>query len=190
MIRLNVYKIHPDVVAPDFATKQSACFDISFSALGKVDYTGYNKQNKVFTRKIGKDGSIHVMPGDRLMVPTGLILDIPEGHSVRIHPRSGLSLKQGLVLANAEGVIDSDYTNELFLLMTNISENGININHGDRVAQGELIEKLTYAICEIKEQPGQKTDRVGGMGSTGVIVKTDPVEIPVKRGRGRPKKTA
>ena len=47
MLRLNVYKIHPDVVAPDFATKQSACFDLAFSALGKVDYTGYNKQNKI-----------------------------------------------------------------------------------------------------------------------------------------------
>jgi hypothetical protein len=74
--------------------------------------------------------------------------------------------------------------------MTNNSENGININHGDRVAQGELVEKISYGICEIKEQPGQKTDRVGGMGSTGVVIKTDPVdEIHVKRGRGRPRKT-
>ena len=192
MLRLNVYKTHPDVVAPDFATKQSACFDLAFSALGKVDYTGYNKQNKTFTRKIGKDGSIHIMPGDRVMVPTGLILDIPEGYSVRVHPRSGLSLKQGIILANSEGVIDSDYTNELFLLMTNISENGININHGDRIAQGELVEKLTYGIYDAKDKPTQKTDRVGGMGSTGVVViKTDPVEeVPVKRGRGRPRKTA
>jgi dUTPase len=75
--------------------------------------------------------------------------------------------------------------------MTNISENGININHGDRIAQGELVEKLTYAIYEMIEQPKQKTDRVGGMGSTGVVVvKTDPVDPPVKRGRGRPRKTA
>ena len=188
MIRLNVYKTHPDVVAPDFATKQSACFDLAFSALGKYEYTGYNRQNKTFSRKIRTDGSIHIMPGDRVMVPTGLILDIPEGYSVRVHPRSGLSLKQGLVLANAEGVIDSDYTQELFLLLTNFSENGIDINHGDRLAQGELVEKLTYAIYEIEEKPSQKTDRVGGMGSTGVVIKTDPVEPPVKRGRGRPRK--
>lgn len=188
MLRLNVYKIHPDVVAPDFATKQSACFDLAFSALGKYEYNGYNKQNKTFTRKINKDGSIHIMPGDRVMIPTGLILDIPEGYSVRIHPRSGLSLKQGIILANAEGVIDSDYINELFLLITNISENGIDINHGDRIAQGELIEKLSYGIYEITDKPGQKTDREGGMGSTGISVTV--VEETVKRGRGRPRKSA
>jgi dUTP pyrophosphatase len=189
MLRLNVYKTHPDVVAPDFATKQSACFDLAFSNAGKNVYSGYNEQNAKFERPL-HNGRIYINPGDRVLVPTGLILDIPKGYSVRIHPRSGLSLKQGLILANAEGVIDSDYVEELFLLMTNKSTNGLWINPGDRLAQGELVEKLTYAIHEINEKPGQKTDRVGGMGSTGVVViKTDPVE-PVKRGRGRPKKTA
>lgn len=185
MIRLNVYKMHPDVVAPDFATKQSACFDLAFSALGKYEYSGFNKQNKTFTRKFS-NGSIHIMPGDRILVPTGLILDIPAGYSVRIHARSGLSLKKGLVLANAEGVIDSDYTDELFLLLHNISDNGIDINHGDRIAQGELVVREVYSILETTDRPGQKTDRAGGMGSTGVA---EPV-ITEKRGRGRPKKVA
>ena len=105
---------------------------------------------------------------DRMMVPTGLILDIPEGYSVRVHARSGLSLKQGLVLVNAEGIIDSDYVEELFVLMTNISDNPISINNGDRIAQGELVKAEQYILEETSDKPATKTDRNGGMGSTGV----------------------
>lgn len=190
MTELNVYKTYLGVGTPAFATKQSACFDLAFSALGKVSYKGYNKANKAFERSFASDGSLHVMPGDRLMVPTGLIFDIPEGYSVRVHARSGLSLKQGLVLANSEGVIDSDYIEELFILVHNISDNGISIAHGDRIAQGELVVREAYTIGEISSHPGQKTDRVGGMGSTGVtVLNVEPNnDLLVKRGRGRPKK--
>jgi dUTP pyrophosphatase len=146
------------------------------------------------------DQSITLMPGDRVMVPTGLILDIPDGYSVRVHARSGLSLKQGLILVNSEGVIDSDYVEELFVLLTNVSENAQVIKNGDRIAQAELVKKEEYALWEIFEAPAKKTDRDGGMGSTGtkgiIVEAVKPVQIPsvtvveepVKRGRGRPKK--
>lgn len=114
------------------------------------------------------NNQIVVQPGDRVMVPTGLIFDIPEGYSVRLHARSGASLKQGLVLANAEGVIDSDYVNEVMVLVYNISQNQIVINAGDRIAQGELVKDIEYSISESAARPGVKTNRTGGMGSTGV----------------------
>lgn len=194
MNRLNIYKTDPNIVLPKFATKQSACFDISFQAEGKNMYSGYNKNNAPFTRSLS-DGKIRIMPGDRVLVPTGLIFDIPEGYSVRIHPRSGLSYKRGLVLANLEAVIDSDYIEETFILLTNNSEVDQEIFHGDRVAQGELVKKEEYILWEINEAPTQKTDRIGGLGSTGVAVfnSEDIVytnDAPVKRGRGRPKKVA
>lgn len=184
MTELKIFKTHPDVNLPAFATDEAACFDIAACMLGKVTYQGYNKTNANFERKIGTDGSIAVMSGDRVMVPTGMILDIPKGYSVRLHPRSGLSLKQGLVLANCEAVIDSDYFNELFLLIHNISENKIVINHGERLAQAELVEQIKYKIVETTVKPEQRTNRVGGLGSTGI--KT----VEAKRGRGRPKKDA
>lgn len=191
MTKLKFYKTHPLAQSPVFSTEQSACFDLSFSSAGKQRYDGYNKQNKKFDRPM-TNGGIHLTPGDRVMIPTGLILDIPKGYSVRIHPRSGLSLKQGLILANCEGVIDSDYVQEVYILMHNTSENGITIMNGDRIAQGELVEQIKYELEVTLEQPGQKTDRVGGMGSTGVsttpavvVYNTDPV---VKRGPGRPRK--
>jgi dUTP pyrophosphatase len=196
--QLKIFKTHSGIVLPKFGTEQAACFDLAYQPHGKHEYVGYNVYNKTFSRPIKSDGLLTIMPGDRIMVPTGLIFDIPEGHSLRIHPRSGLSYKQGLVLANLEAVIDSDYVHETFVLLTNLSENPQTISVGDRIAQAELIEQLRYDIVETAEKPEQKTDRVGGLGSTGVAtIDTSKMNIvahskqqPVKRGRGRPKSVA
>jgi len=208
MNRLSIYKTHPNVILPKFATKGSACFDLAFQAEGKSTYKGYNAFNTEFTRSL-QDGRLTIMPGDRVLVPTGYIFDIPVGYSVRIHARSGLSLKQGLVLANAEAVIDSDYIEETMVMLTNLSENPLTINNGDRIAQAEMIKSEDYVLWETMERPLKKTDRDGGLGSTGVAVfnsedlmknitmtkeEADKVTIPleetIKRGRGRPKKVA
>jgi dUTP pyrophosphatase len=167
MNRLSIYKTHPDIVLPKFATKQAACFDLSFQAAGKLEYSGYNMYNAPFTRPMSNN-SIRIMPGDRILIPTGLIFDIPKGYSVRIHPRSGLSYKQGLVLANLEAVIDSDYVQETFVILHNRSEVDQTIFNGDRIAQAEMVKSEEYVLWEIFEAPTQKTDRDGGLGSTGV----------------------
>lgn len=188
MIRLNIFRTHPDITLPKFATKGSACFDLSFQSAGKLEYSGFNAYNAPFTRVLHEN--IVLMPGDRVMVPTGLIFDIPEGYSVRIHPRSGLSYKQGLVLANLEAVIDSDYVQETFVLLTNRSENPVTINNGDRIAQAELVKNTEYVLWETLQAPSQKTERTGGLGSTGVTTVNinETITPPVKRGRGRPRK--
>lgn len=207
MNRLNIYKTHRNITLPKFATKGSACFDLAFQSAGKYDYKGYNSQNKEFTRVMHNGNQIYINPGDRVLVPTGMIFDIPEGYSVRVHARSGTSLKKGLVLINSEGIIDSDYVEELFLLVFNASDNAHMITSGDRLAQGELVKKEEYVLWETSERPLIKSERVGGMGSTGVQVEilnyttdglkpaviveeTKITEQPVKRGRGRPKKVA
>jgi dUTP pyrophosphatase len=167
MTTLKIYKTHPDVILPTFATKQSACFDLSFQGHGKQEYKGYNDTNKMFTRPTPK-GEIFINSSERVLVPTGLIFDIPVGFSLRIHARSGLSLKEGLILANSEAVIDSDYVDEVFVLLYNRSSVGRTIRIGERIAQAELVESVQYTIKETKKQPTVKTDRTGGMGSTGV----------------------
>ena len=198
MTTLKIYKLYPGVKIPKHQTEQSACFDLSFHGVAGVPITGYTATNKPIERFITFDRqALTISPGDRILLPTGMILDIPDGHSVRVHARSGLSLKQGLVLANAEGVIDSDYVEEVMVLMHNISDNSINIQTGDRIAQAELVRDLDYAIEESAVRPGVKTTRIGGMGSTGVTSQADTVTITVAepppspltpRGRGRPKK--
>jgi len=104
---------------------------------------------------------------ERVLVPTGIIFDIPEGYSVRLHSRSGLAWKDGLYLTNCEGIIDSDYVDPVFAMMTNISQSPKVINNGDRICQAELVETLQHDLTEIKEPPTQKTQRDGGFGSTG-----------------------
>jgi dUTP pyrophosphatase len=115
-----------------------------------------------------EDYYILLMPGERAMVRTGLTFNLPADYSLRIHPRSGMALKYGLTLANCEGVVDEDYTYEtkLIVLNTNTQE-PIKIYNRDRIAQAELVKYEQCKFAEIYEQPGLKTDRVGGFGSTG-----------------------
>lgn len=196
METLKVWKTHPSVKLPVHQTEQSACFDLAFQPAGKSVCQGYTQFNKPINREMRE--SITISPGDRVMVPTGLVFDIPEGYSVRVHARSGLSLKQGLALVNAEGVIDADYVQEVYVLIHNVSGNPVTINNGDRVAQAELVKNVEYKIEEINFMPLVKTSRTGGFGSTGVSAEIKVINInteeakvepvPVKRGRGRPRK--
>lgn len=162
-ISLKFFKTIPWAMIPKYATEGSACFDFVYP--GVVSYQGYDSMNSKFDRDVS--GTLILMPNDRVMVPTGLIADIPNNYSIRIHPRSGLSLKSGVVLANQEAVIDSDYTQEIFILLHNISFQKVKIEPGDRIAQGELVYSPQYEIVEIKKEPKAKTSRKGGMGSTG-----------------------
>lgn len=198
MTVLKFWRVHTEVKLPKHQTDGSACFDLAFQGYGKNKVTGYNRMNKPVERIL--QGSMTISPGDRMLVPTGLVMDIPKGYSVRLHARSGTSLKQGLVLANAEGVIDSDYVEEVYILLHNISENAQTINFGDRIAQGELVKNEVYEIVETATRPSVKSSRVGGMGSTGVSEKGNMLTInipevtvinpPEKRGKGRPRKNA
>ena len=204
METLKVYRTNPQVKLPKKQTDQSACFDLAFQGYGKGTYEGYSNSNKNFKRPM--NNQIVIQPGDRVMVPTGLIMDIPKGYSVRLHARSGASLKQGLVLANAEGVIDSDYVEEVMVILHNISGNAITINSGDRVAQAELVQNIEYVVEQTPARPMLKSQRIGGFGSTGTGISTLPDMVvisvpkpnvskpqsvePAKRGRGRPRKNA
>ena len=194
MTHLKFFRLHPQVKLPEKQTTQSACFDLAFQGYAHNIYEGYSQHNKQFKRPMNIQ--IVIQPGDRVMVPTGIIMDIPEGYSVRLHARSGLSYKQGLVLANAEGIIDSDYVQEVMVLVHNISQNQIVISSGDRIAQAELVKSENYEVTETFVRPIPKTNRTGGMGSTGINTENNIVKItipdstvvePEKRGRGRPK---
>ncbi len=167
---LGVHRGHDDVKLPYLATEESACFDIrAYIADGElIDiYTG---DNQLVQRKpVILDGEVGISlaPNERVLMPTGLIFDIPKGYSVREHPRSGCSLKEGLTLINGEGVIDSDYVEEGFMPLVNHSNTRIFIKHGQRCAQVEMVENLKYTIADISDKPARKTTRSGGFGHSG-----------------------
>ena len=79
----------------------------------------------------------------------------------------GLSFNEGLAISNQVGVIDSDYVQEIFISLVNLSNSPKRIIHNQRIAQGELVVHQSYRICEAVEKPEFTSNRVGGFGSTG-----------------------
>ena len=166
---LYFYKLDSDVKDPVRATEGSACFDLHASlpeySVVKVYLSNYEDPEKR-NRKV-VDGRVQVNPNERVLIPTGLIFDIPVGHSVRLYPRSSLALKNGLTLANNVGIIDSDYVEPVFMMICNISGDQQFITIGERIWQAELVQEKPYVMMEVHERPERKTDRDGGFGSTG-----------------------
>jgi dUTP pyrophosphatase len=106
-------------------------------------------------------------PGERRLVATGLVLEIPPGMEGQVRPRSGLALRHGLTLPNAPGTIDSDYRGELKVILHNGGAAPVTIARGDRIAQ------LVFARYEVPElldasELEESTRSTGGFGSTGV----------------------
>jgi dUTP pyrophosphatase len=185
VIVVNVYKIRSEFESPTFGTSLANCFDLSFQP-SEATVKGYDKYNNSIAQYVNAHGEISIYPGDRLLIPTGLIFKIDQlvtienysdivskniplqNYSIRLHPRSGLSLKRGLVLANSEGIVDVDYQEEVFVLLTNISELGQTIKVGDRIAQAEVICNVPIQFTIIPHKPEKHSERTGGFGSTGV----------------------
>ena len=170
---LKFYRTTESAILPTFATKQSACFDLYANLVNGEEVQYYQAiATKVLPRKVSFDinsnrSFIPINNEERMLIPLGLIADIPEGFSVRLHSRSGLAFKQGVYLTNCEGIIDSDYVDPMFAMITNMSNVPVKIYDGDRICQGELVRCEKYTLDESDEAPTQKTDREGGFGSTG-----------------------
>ena len=107
-----------------------------------------------------------VAPGARLVVPTGLVLEIPEGFEGQVRARSGLALKRGLALANGVGTIDSDYRGEVGVLVVNLGSEPVTLARGDRIAQ-LVIAPVARAVFEEASGLGETARGEGGFGSTG-----------------------
>jgi len=168
MQSLGIYKLHPTVQCPSLQTENSACVDV-YAYLKNSTIVTYDRYNSKSTTTTDENTvGIRIGPKERILIPTGIIFDIPEHYSLRMHPRSGLSIKKGLILANCEGVIDSDYVEELMIPVVNTSDISYDISHGERIAQIELVRKEYFTYLHLTERPEQKTDRSGGFGSTGV----------------------
>lgn len=168
---MKVFRLNDAAELPAFATEGSACFDVKVCITAETKLKTYSPHNKeiIVPTKISSDGrAVTVLhPQFRTLVPTGLIFDIPKNHVLKVFPRSGMSVKYGIGLANSTGIIDSDYVEELFVPVYNMGDTPISIYHGDRIAQAMLEETKAYTLVERKSRPEQKTERAGGIGSTG-----------------------
>ena len=164
------FKLDSAVKDPVRATEGSACFDLhSFmpeDSLVRVYINHQDEDIEIRERKVVQ-GRVQINSTERMLVPTGLIFDIPMGYSVRLYPRSSLALKQGLTLANNVGIIDSDYVQPVYMMVYNISGYQQFVKNGERICQAELVREQPSVLMEVHERPENKTDRDGGFGSTG-----------------------
>ncbi len=109
---------------------------------------------------------ITMAPMERVLIPTGLFLALPENWEAQIRPRSGLAIKQGRTCLNTPGTIDADYRGELKVILINLSNEAQVISDGDRIAQ-MVFQKVEKVILE-KVETLEATERgAGGFGHTG-----------------------
>jgi len=116
---------------------------------------------------VPEDCPISLAAGARFAVPTGLVLELPEGYEAQIRSRSGLSLKAGIVCANSPGTIDWDYRGEIKVILINHGHEDFTIARGDRIAQ-MVFAPVTRATLIPATEISETTRGGGGFGSTGV----------------------
>lgn len=109
---------------------------------------------------------IVIKPMQRMLVPTGLYIELPIGYEAQIRPRSGLAYKHGISIVNAPGTIDADYRGELKVLLINLSDTDFVVNNGDRIAQ-MVIAKHETVSWESVEELSDTARGEGGYGHTG-----------------------
>lgn len=111
---------------------------------------------------------LHLAPGKRVLVPTGIRLALPEGCEAQVRPRSGLALEHGVALVNSPGTIDSDYRGTIGVLLINLGQEAVRIRRGDRIAQLVFAPILRAEWSESASGALPPTLRgENGFGSTG-----------------------
>lgn len=112
------------------------------------------------------EAAMHLQPLERVMVPTGLFLEIPPGYEAQVRPRSGMAIQQGITCLNTPGTIDADYRGEIKIILINLSGEEQVIEPGDRVAQ-LVIQKVEKAVWKEAEELASTVRDAGGFGHTG-----------------------
>jgi dUTP pyrophosphatase len=144
MLTVRIHRLHPDVPLPRYETGGAAGFDLAASE------------------------DVVVAPGGLALVPTGLVIEVPQGHLLGIFARSSTPLRRGLMVANGVGVIDQDYCgpkDEVKVQVLNFTQSPVTVARGDRIAQGLF---LPVARVEWEETDGApRSGSRGGFGATG-----------------------
>ena len=143
MLNVNVKRLDPTVELPAYAYEGDAGLDL--------------RANE----------SVDIAPFERVLIPTGLAISIPDGYAGFVQPRSGMALKRGLTIANTPGLIDAPYRGELKVIAVNLdSQQTIHIERGERIAQLVIQQVPVVHLTEVDEL--DETDRgSGGFGSSG-----------------------
>ena len=143
MVKLLIKKLHKNIILPEYKTDGSSGMDL----MANVEQT------------------VKILPGEKKIISTGIMVAIPEQYEIQIRPRSGLAAKNGISVLNTPGTIDSDYRGEIKVILINLGKDIFQINKNDRIAQMIVCPIIKVELEEVESLP--KTVRgEGGFGST------------------------
>lgn len=113
------------------------------------------------------DEPILIRPLQRVLIPTGLYIALPDGYEAQVRPRSGLAIKKGVTVLNSPGTIDADYRGEVCVILVNLSDEPFTVTDGERIAQMVVArhEKVDWTAVESLDETERGS---GGFGHTGV----------------------
>lgn len=164
---LEYYKMYDDVPDLVYSTEDSACWDVASYIREGDEVRMISDKNLEYQQIVGADRMLQIPAHHRALIPTGIIYWIAEQWSVRVHARSGNSLKMGLILANSEGIIDYGYYHEAKQPVINTSSLPVWVPNGMRICQAEMVPHFQVQLRRTDTVPYQRTNRAGGFGSTG-----------------------
>lgn len=144
MLSVGIRRLKPHVALPEYQTAGAAGFDLAASE------------------------DVRVEPGAVVLVPTGLVIRVPDGYFLAIFARSSTPLRRGLIVSNGVGVIDSDYcgaADEIKIQVLNVTSSAVTVKAGDRIAQGLFLPVARAAWQETHED--LRDGSRGGFGATG-----------------------
>lgn len=144
-MKLNIRKLHPEAVLPQYATPGASGLDL----YARIPH------------------EIYLQPGVRYTCQTGIAIELPDGFEAQVRPRSGMASKQGVTVLNSPGTVDSDFRGEICVILINHGDEAVKIAAGDRIAQMVIAPFVRAVVSQVGEL--SDTERgSGGFGSTGV----------------------
>jgi len=143
MVKLLIKKLHKNIILPEYKTDGSSGMDL----MANVEQT------------------VKILPGEKKIISTGIMVAIPEQYEIQIRPRSGLAAKNGISVLNTPGTIDSDYRGEIKVILINLGKDIFHINKNDRIAQMIVCPIIKVELKEVESLP-ETIRGGGGFGST------------------------
>jgi len=143
MVKLLIKKLHKNIILPEYKTDGSSGMDL----MANVEET------------------VKILPGEKKIISTGIMVAIPEQYEIQLRPRSGLAAKNGISVLNTSGTIDSDYRGEIKVILINLGKDIFQINKNDRIAQMIICPIIRVELKEVESLP-ETVRGEGGFGST------------------------
>ena len=143
MVKLLIKKLQKNIILPEYKTDGSSGMDL----MANVEQT------------------VKILPGEKKIISTGIMVAIPEQYEIQIRPRSGLAAKNGISVLNTPGTIDSDYRGEIKVILINLGKDIFEINNNDRIAQMIVCPIIKVELKEVESLP-ETVRGEGGFGST------------------------